>query len=944
MKKGYLLPLALLGLMYLPSCQQEVEPVTPEDESVPEGCYFRAYPETPEDESRTYLGDEGSVIWRVGEDIKVINSAGTVRNFESMDNARKALFYYEGSDFAMTAPYYSIYPATTADVSLSEGNPVFTYAIPMTQSSLVNTFADGTNVTVGYAGEEKRLSMLNLNAYISFEINNKEEELVTKAVLTATGGPLAGTVTQAFTGTPLNTHFGDQSVSSSSNTITLTPPPGETYFAAGTYYIAFIPGSISNVKLDLMRGEKMVSRLNRTGTLTAERNNVYHLGDVTPSDVASALGRSASITNVSSLTRRTLVDKVDYIHAVTTLRPTSDGSSFGSEKTVHFHILEMQFSDPTAFDMCCVLPYNAPTPWVEHPNTTSTSYDDADDWDTQAILDDGWVDAVNAGDEHVIAMFPCGDYNTTTYVPTGRVHSRNQILRSVSYSGEDKEVTVRRAAGSLVRGLAFGQTYSTYYNLPQNYSDLGGFFNRLVSAKEIQDPSGWTENADGSHAAIGYVGDNTNATGSYKKAYYIVSDGGYPYNLAELMKALGCYNAAMQHPGAMGEMILENGTNNYEVVGKDPEHTAIMTAWALVIKKVITPRYIVGTALERGLVDGIGMNARLDTPQGICWSQTDNVAYFTQRGAGNQAVRTIDVSTENNTVATLSTDSNISGTYGCCSYKFLEGELKDSEGVLCVNNNKGRPWKLFFVSQSGSICEPICDHDLASGIVDIKVDATGKVWVVCKNANASDCRIIKGHIEVNDCATHGSLSRYEYIRDKTYNMTQVPDGGHSAYPCCLTFDAQGNALYGTWAGDEDAGRPGIYFIPADAADESVIVRVAGDGDATTGTDLGTPGDMTTATFPDISGLYIGNDGALYIACGTSTETTNSVRKLIPVNKGTLTADSYKKGRMITLNPNNTANGLIATGIIVNGDCSAAYVTDNNHRILRILISPPYIPL
>lgn len=927
MKKGYLLPLALLGLMYLPSCQQEVEPVTPEDEPVPEGCYFRAYPETPEDESRTYISEKDEynkqhVIWRVGEKLQVINGTGDVcANFESMDNAQKALFYYEGTDFAMTAPYYSIYPAT-AGVSLSEGNPVFTYAIPTTQSSLVNTFADGTNVTVGYAGADKRLSMLNLNAYISFEINNKEEELVTKAVLTATGGPLAGTVAQAFTGTPLNTHFGDKSVSSSSNTITLNPPPGNTYFTAGTYYIAFIPGTLSTVTLDLMRGDKLVSHKTRGSALTAERNNVYHLGDVTPSDVASALGRSASIKSVSSLTRRTLVEKVDYIHAVTTLRPTSDGSSFDSDKTVNFHILKVQLSTSPVFDVCCVLPYNAPTPWVSDPDT--------DAWDTQAILSGGWVDAVNAGDEHVIAMFPCGDYNTTTYVPTGRVHSRGQILRENAAPQNQGEVSVRRAAASIVRGFSFGENYaSVYYALPQNYTDLGGYFNRLVSANAIQDPSDWTEdNSDGAHAAIGYVGDNTNANGNYKKAYYIVSDGGYPYNLAELMKELGCYNAAMQHPGAMGEMILENGSNHYEVVGKASEHTAIMTAWALVVKKVITPRYIIGSAYAHGRVDGPGVDARLDVPQGICWSQTANVAYFTQRGSGNQAVRTIDFSTEDNTVATLSTDTNISQTYGCCPYT-----LNGTDGVLCVNKNKGRPWKLFFVSQNGTFV-PICDYDLPSGIVDVKVDAGGNVWVVAM----AQSRIIRGHIQ-NSCTHSPSLADYEFIRDGAFNMT-VPDSGHSVHPCCLTFDGNGNALYGTWAGAEDDGLPGIYFIPCGATDESDIVRVAGDGSAASGTDLGTPGDLTTATFPDISGLCVGSDGALYIACGTSTETTNSVRKLIPVNKGTLTADSYKKGRMITLNPNNAATNLIATGIIVNSDCSAAYVTDNNHRILRILINTP----
>lgn len=935
MKKIWFMLPALMWLAFFPSCNKEIEPAIPEDEPVPDGCYFRAYPETPEGDTRTYL-DGTDVIWRVGEELKVMNSAGTARNFESMDNARKALFYYEGSDFAMSHPYFAIYPSS-GSISLTDGKPTFSYTVSATQSSSAGSFADGTNVAAGWAGEDKKLSMINLNSYVSFSI--AKEDLIDNVVLSCTSGNLAGTVSQPFTGNTLSSSFGSKTVTGGSTSITMTPASGDYFTAGQTYYIAIIPGSFTGLQLDLKNGEKLVSRKTRSEELTASRNNIYALEDITPSDVASAFGKASTVKNVSGITKRTLETGLDYYYVQTTSRTSNEGVTPETTGTVNFHILEIQFSASPAFDMRCVLPYNAPTPW------------DKENWDTGSILNGGWVSAVNKGDEHVLAMFPCSDYRDSTEagnnVPYGQVHSRGQILRSTSTGTNKDAVTVRRV-GSVVRGLSFETgtyPYSTYYGAPENYSDLGGSFNRLIQDGVLQDYQDWQENNSGHHAAIGYVGDNTGGTnGNYKKTYYIISDGAYPYNLADLMKELGCSNAAMQHPGAMGELILENsGKNGYEVQGNASESvTAVMTAWALVLKQSFTPRFIAGSITSPGRVDGTGTSgAQLQRPHGICWSGTEGVAYFTQRITGTQAVRKINVATGE--VTTLAYNDNASpgnkemnGPYGCCEYTF-----GSDHGVLVANKNgSGRPWKMFFVDDDGDL-QVIDDSGLpATGTMDVKVAPDGKVWT----ANLTNGLITKGSFRASTHTTTPQAT-YEYLIEQSFDVKTI-DSGWGKYPCCLAFDADGNTIYGTWVSDNNEegnysdGRPGIYLIPAGATDNTGIVRIAGDASTIEGTDLGTPGNMLTATFPVVSGLYCGSDGALYIACGFNNggaETTNAVRKLIPVNKGTLTADSYIKGRMISINDPSKAT-LAAAGIIVNDACTEAYVADFSHRICKITIS------
>lgn len=907
-----------MWLAFFPSCNQEIEPVTPEEEPVPEGCYFRANPESPEDESKTFLSKNESkweIWWNVGEKLKVRNSAEETADFESMDKARKALFYYDGTDFAMSAPYFAIYPAT-GSILLTDGNPTFGYTVSATQSAPADNIADGTNVAVGWAGADKELHMMNLNAYIRFQIT--EENLINKAIIRSTNGSaVAGTVTQPCTYDGSTLSLGANSSPSPSESIILTPSEGD-YFTSGLYYIAILPGSFpaGKLQLDLMNGDKLVSRKTNTKGVSYQRNKIYNLGNVTPSDMAEAFGKSTSIVNVTSFSRRQVRSGVTLYEVKTKVNVNE------TPTVVNFQILEVELSAAPAYDLRCALPYDASTPWITDGN-----------WATQDIASgtNSWVESINNGDEYVLALFPNADYNDAVpRVPNGPVHSRGTILQSTTNSDNNGVVSVNRGA-SAVNSLVFSSSYSSsIQDTPSTYTDLGGYKVPLILNGSIQSVS---DDSSGPVSAIGYKG-STNG-----KLYYVLTDGGHPSDVQEVMKNIGCSDAALQHRRALGKLVVENA-GTYSAFGSG---TDAMTAWALVMKKQLSGSYRVGSAYRNGCVDGDQSDLSqicLSQPQSLCWkNEEEGIIYFVQRGTyqgvSQAAIRECKVTEGARYVKTLQDSSSIGYNYlrtpwACCSMT-LDGK----PGVLVSNKNATYDKRLMFIHDDGTSGAKAYPFTWIANvpydqILDIKLDDDRYIWFVSH---------LRGHIVKGEIT--GDWPNFSFTTITDIDVSGVEDE-YGGQPSCLTFDKSGNAIYGTWQYSE-GHVPGIYLIPAAslAAGTTVgVARIAGDG-AQSGNALGDNGDQRTALFPVLYGINCGSDNGLYIACGASANSL-SIRKLIPVLKsdGSLDANSYIKGRMISFHPQNM-NPAAASGIILKSDCSEAVVTDlTQHRIAKISVTNP----
>ncbi len=311
---------------------------------------------------------------------------------------------------------------------------------------------------------------------------------------------------------------------------------------------------------------------------------------------------------------------------------------------------------------------------------------------------------------------------------------------------------------------------------------------------------------------------------------------------------------------------LPNG--EYEIVVETPKGT--IGGLMIVIKEkpahVYLASILAGTG-KNNSEDGSGSSAGLSLPEGII-PDGKGEFYILQRGTF--AIRKMN---------TLGMVTTLAITGEALNYPW-QGAADPSGVLYFANKGNSRLMKM----EADGVVKSVSGFDL-NNPMGLKFAADGTGYLANRNAN----EVIK------------------FKNDVVIEKYSIP------MPTCVAIDAKGRVLVGT---NSDGY---LYMIGTDGTP----VRVAGEGNPKGPSGDGVAGDlMEKSTIGMINGMYIGTDGAVYLA-DTSSQT---VRKLTPDADG-----DYSKGKLETI-----ASGFYPSDIYVSDDCTKIYVTSATSHTIRLI--------
>ena len=238
----------------------------------------------------------------------------------------------------------------------------------------------------------------------------------------------------------------------------------------------------------------------------------------------------------------------------------------------------------------------------------------------------------------------------------------------------------------------------------------------------------------------------------------------------------------------------------------------------------------------RGNVDGNGVSARFDIPEGIVPAGDGNY-YILQRGIF--AIRKMDSSGNVTTVQTTGAKLNFPW-----------------QGAVAPSG------ELYFCNKGG--------HQL------MKMNAAGVVKVVSGFTLDNPMGVKFDSDGYGYLSNRGGNNLIKFKDDAVVKIYSIP------MPTCTAVDAAGRVIVGT----NSSGY--LYMIDKDGE----IKQIAGDGNRKSSKGDGVPGVLLgTSTIGTVNGIWCAKDGALYF-CDITAET---VRKLTPGAGG-----DYSKGKLETI--------------------------------------------
>lgn len=240
-KRNTIVMAGVLALALLASCKKENNT----NQNLNGSDLMRANIEQSADGSRTHVnGTTGEVGWNEGDEFLVVDSEGTSYTFSlvsGQSSASQPNFHCYGSD-NMTSPFAAVYPAAGNSIS----NNTATITLPATQAYAPGSFANGTNVMVGYqTSSEREVNFKNVLGGVCFSMKG-DNVVVTRVVLTSsnTNDRLSGTFTVNCTSdTPELAYLSD-----GGNSITLNCGAGVTLSndTSTDFYFMVPPGTLES--------------------------------------------------------------------------------------------------------------------------------------------------------------------------------------------------------------------------------------------------------------------------------------------------------------------------------------------------------------------------------------------------------------------------------------------------------------------------------------------------------------------------------------------------------------------------------------------------------------------------------------------------------------------------------------------------------------------------
>jgi len=193
-----------------------------------------------------------------------------------------------GGSVESEGPYYAVAPYNEVNAWASAGKLQVVVPAVQTPVAAKGNVDPASLVAVGKADQENAIYFYNVCGMLAIEIADKT---VTEVCLQGgADNALAGKAVVAYSDKP-----SVESVSEASNKVTVRPE-GEA-FAAGTYYVSVLPGTLNGLTMTIAKGEEKTVVYTVPNDIVVERSVVRSVGKSTEGEYEY----NGYITNVESL-------------------------------------------------------------------------------------------------------------------------------------------------------------------------------------------------------------------------------------------------------------------------------------------------------------------------------------------------------------------------------------------------------------------------------------------------------------------------------------------------------------------------------------------------------------------------------------------------------------------------------------------------------------------
>lgn len=238
--KKYILPLMSIAmLMAMASCSSSddaVEEIKEESKLVP--MTFTATQESNA-ETRSALNGSKGVDWQAGDEISVFDGTGAGCNHQFSLTGDASLGKFSGIASSEATSFTAVYPYTEGAQLESDGI-VSGITLPAEQTATPNSFDPKAALMMAYTEDKSQLKFKNVVSLVKVTT-----DFDCKSIVLTAKENIAGTGKLTYnSGAPSITF-----TSNESQTVTLKPASEDGVIAAGTYYIAVCPQTLTGFSI-----------------------------------------------------------------------------------------------------------------------------------------------------------------------------------------------------------------------------------------------------------------------------------------------------------------------------------------------------------------------------------------------------------------------------------------------------------------------------------------------------------------------------------------------------------------------------------------------------------------------------------------------------------------------------------------------------------------------
>ena len=253
--------MSIAMLMAMASCSSsddEVAEIKEESKLVP--MTFTATQES-NSETRSALNNSNGVDWQAGDEISVFDGTGAGCNHQFSLTGDASLGKFSGIASSEATSFTAVYPYTEG-ATLGEDGSVSGITLPAVQTAYKDSFDPKAALMMAYSTDKSKLYFKNAVSLVKVttDFDCKSIVLTAKENIAGTG--------------KLTYNSGAPSISFTSNqskTITLKPASEDGVIAAGTYYIAICPQTLSGFSISFIN-----SADTKAYTRTSTKNNQFN--------------------------------------------------------------------------------------------------------------------------------------------------------------------------------------------------------------------------------------------------------------------------------------------------------------------------------------------------------------------------------------------------------------------------------------------------------------------------------------------------------------------------------------------------------------------------------------------------------------------------------------------------------------------------------------------